>query len=69
MFNVCFIIDILLNFITAYRPTSGPNKGLLETHHAKIAKDYIKCWFWLDAIASFPISALVDDHKAAGIHI
>lgn len=45
----CFLLDILITFNTGYY-----SKGALIENRKKIAKHYIKFWFWLDLIASFP---------------
>ena len=47
--NIIFIIDILINFNTAFY-----KKGNLVTSRKTIALNYLKFWFWLDLVASFP---------------
>ena len=46
-----FLIDILLNF-----NTSIYEKGVLITDRKVIIKNYLKLWFWVDLISSFPYS-------------
>jgi hyperpolarization activated cyclic nucleotide-gated potassium channel 2 len=53
--DVMFIIDIFVNFLSAYW-----QKGKLITEPGAIAKHYIRTWFLLDLVASFPVY-LVDD--------
>ena len=48
--TVIFILDILYNFNKAYMGTDGK----LVVSRRRIALNYIKCWFWIDLIASFP---------------
>lgn len=48
--TVIFILDILYNFNKAYMDSSGS----LVVSRAKIACNYLKCWFWIDFLASFP---------------
>ena len=51
----CFILDILLNFNTGYY-----SKGQVVVDRKKIATKYMKRWFWLDIIASFPYEIVAD---------
>ena len=44
-----FLVDIYLNFQTAFY-----SKGTLIQKRKKIILNYIKIWFWIDCIASFP---------------
>jgi hyperpolarization activated cyclic nucleotide-gated potassium channel 2 len=44
-----FLIDIGVNFNTAFY-----KMGIYVTARCEIAKNYLKFWFWLDFIASFP---------------
>ena len=48
--DVCFLLDVLLNFRTAYYRKDGE----LEMNSKAIAKNYLQTWFLLDAIASIP---------------
>jgi hypothetical protein len=56
-----FIVDIILNFNTAFY-RAGNKVG----NRRSIACEYLKFWFWLDLIASFPYDwvfmAIVDDY-------
>ena len=54
VFNTFFIIDIVLQFFT-----NGPNAGRLETSHSKIIWNYLKGWFLVDVLASFPIDLVM----------
>ena len=49
MLNLFFITDIALNFCTAIRV-----KGFLVTDRRQIAREYLRFWFWVDLLASFP---------------
>jgi hyperpolarization activated cyclic nucleotide-gated potassium channel 2 len=44
-----FLIDVVINFNTGFY-----RKGNLIVSRKKIAINYIKFWFWLDLLASFP---------------
>ena len=44
-----FVIDILLNFSTAYY-----HKGTLVVNRRMIAKQYMMGWLWMDVAATFP---------------
>ena len=44
-----YLFDIFVNFNTSYY-----NNARLETDRIKIIVNYLKCWFWLDLVSSFP---------------
>lgn len=48
--DISFGIDIILNFVTAYETADGR----LEVRMKKIAERYVKGYFFLDLIATFP---------------
>ena len=57
-FSDClFGIDIILNFFTAYH---DKNSGILVTSNRKIAIHYIKTFFFMDLMASFPFGLVLD---------
>eukprot|EP01083_Nonionella_stella_P013005 36732_1 len=58
-FNCFFVIDIILQFFTSYKHDKGQNAGRLETSHTKIIKNYLKGWFVIDVLASFPIDIIL----------
>lgn len=49
-----FLIDVMLNFFTAYEDENGE----LITEHNRIAKSYLKTWFVIDLMSSIPISLI-----------
>ncbi|CAD8096093.1 unnamed protein product [Paramecium sonneborni] len=49
-----FIVDIVLQFQTGYY-----NKGNYISQRRMIALNYLKLWFWLDLISSFPYDAII----------
>lgn len=49
--DIIFLIDILVNFRTSFRL----NDGTLIDDPKAIAARYLRSWFWLDLISSFPI--------------
>ena len=49
--DMLFIVDIFINFLTAYESDDGE----IVYHKKKIAKNYLKGWFWIDFISSFPV--------------
>lgn len=53
LIDVFFILDIILNFFTAYHEGHGIS-GRLVTHFRGIAKHYAKGWLWIDIGASLP---------------
>jgi len=58
IFNLCFIADMVLNFVTAQRV-----KGVLVTDHKRIALIYLQSWFWIDLVASFPFDIINTSHE------
>ena len=53
-----FLADILVNAVSAYEN----GEGVLVYSKTMIFANYIKFWFWLDAISSFPFY-LITTHK------
>ena len=54
-----FILDIIYNFNASY----FESKGKLVVSRRKIACRYLKCWFWIDFISSFPFYLLINTGK------
>jgi hypothetical protein len=54
MFDLAFVLDIILTFFTALTKRAG----LFETRHRYIAKEYFKMWFWIDLLCSIPVQLL-----------
>ena len=73
LFNCFFVVDIFLQFFTSYKHTRGPSAGRLETRHDEIIKRYLKGWFLIDLVASFPLDIIMnaasDDDSAGGSSI
>ena len=59
IFNLFFIADIVLQFFTSDKHEKGPNAGRLETRHHVIIKNYLKSWFIIDFLASFPLDIIM----------
>jgi hypothetical protein len=58
-----FIVDVMLNFRTAYMlPT-----GFLETRPRQIARHYMKGWLLIDCTASLPLTYLTLLHLLRSI--
>lgn len=53
--DVLFMIDLIINFISAY---TDKNTGFIEVRFKKIAKGYITSWFLLDLTACIPFQLL-----------
>jgi hyperpolarization activated cyclic nucleotide-gated potassium channel 2 len=47
--DLCFGIDMLINFNTGYY-----KNGVLIMNRKLIVINYMKSWFWMDLIATFP---------------
>ena len=52
--DICFTIDIVLAFNTGYY-----KNGVLILNRRLIIADYLKSWFILDIISTFPYSMVV----------
>lgn len=50
-----FTMDILLNFHTGYL-----KKGELITSHRLIARNYLRSWFFIDLLSTFPFGSMSD---------
>ncbi len=70
--DVFFICDILINFNTGFY-----RKGVVVMKRKDIMINYLKGWFWLDLVASFPYSWFInfdpndpnDDSPDSGLSI
>ena len=67
--DVLFITDLCMSFNLAFRP--HPQADLVKDRK-KIAINYLKCWFWIDLVASVPFDKIAqamssesDDAKAS----
>jgi hyperpolarization activated cyclic nucleotide-gated potassium channel 2 len=58
--DVAFMIDILVTFNTGFY-----KKGYLVMKRKEIIKYYIKTWFILDLLASFPYAWIFKDNMSA----
>jgi hypothetical protein len=56
-FTGCFGLDILVNFNTS---VTGRN-GVPIIARRAIAADYLKFWFWIDFVATFPFEMVTGD--------
>ena len=63
LFNSFFVIDIVLQFFTSFKHTTGPNAGRLEASHRVVVIKYLKSWFIIDLVASIPIDLIVGIRK------
>lgn len=59
--SVFFIFDIIFNFNMCYYEKSGK----LVTSRKKIIWRYLRCWFFIDFISSFPFYLLTDTSKGS----
>jgi CRP-like cAMP-binding protein len=49
--DVTFMMDIIVTFNTGFY-----KKGYLVMKRKDIIKNYLKTWFWIDLVATFPYS-------------
>ena len=54
VFDVVFMLDIFLNFNTGIY-----EKGILVMQRKRITEKYLKSWFFLDLLSSFPYNWFV----------
>ena len=57
-------MDIALSFVTAYE-----HKGVVVTEPKRVAQHYLKTYFLLDLLATFPINLILvgrGDHEDLG---
>lgn len=55
MVDVLFIVDIVMNFRTTY----VDQKDVVVTQPSRIAKHYIKGWFFIDLFAAIPFDLVI----------
>ena len=61
-----FVGDLFLNFLTATY-YQDPNDGyVLSFHPFIIAREYLKCWFWVDFTSSLPIDFFLSRPEGFG---
>ncbi len=53
--DVCFGFDIILAFNTGYY-----KNGVLILNRKLVVLNYLKSWFFLDAVSTFPYGAVVE---------
>ena len=53
-----FMCDIIVAFNTGFY-----KKGYLEMKRKEIIKNYLKTWFFLDLLASFPYSYVINSSE------
>ena len=61
LIDIFFFIDIIINFLTFYIDKFG----VKITDRKKIAKRYIKSWFLLDVISTFPFHLIINDRSSS----
>ena len=59
-FDMLFLVDIAINFNSAYHTESG-----IEVRRSEIAKNYMKGWFLIDAPSSLPTEPVMELVKLA----
>ncbi|GBG34246.1 Potassium voltage-gated channel protein eag [Hondaea fermentalgiana] len=63
--DICFIIDLFLNFATAY----VDDWGTLITDRREIGRSYLSHWFWVDLPATLPFELFVPPSEATAINM
>lgn len=62
--DIIFTIDIILNFITAYH---DPKRNILITSFKLIAKRYLRGYFFVDAVATFPFGLILSNSTGSTV--
>eukprot|EP00924_Labyrinthula_sp_SR-Ha-C_P009466 snap_masked-scaffold_2-processed-gene-24.31-mRNA-1 protein AED:1.00 eAED:1.00 QI:0/-1/0/0/-1/1/1/0/675 len=62
--EICFVLDIVFNFVTSYL-----ENGEHVTDKQKIAKYYIRTWFFLDLLALIPVELLVNFSSSSSVSV
>jgi len=62
IFTFLFFLDLCIQFLFAYRITTGEDAGSIETRIPWIAQKYILSWFVIDLMSSIPLD-LVDPDR------
>lgn len=62
--DMLFITDILINFLTAFEADDGE----IIYYKKEIAKNYLKGWFWIDFISSFPIQFIFLSFQSSSLN-
>ena len=60
--DVGFLIDIVVNFRTAYMD----HNGVIETRPAQIASQYLRTWFLIDFVSTIPIDYIIEKAHGGG---
>jgi|LauGreDrversion4_2_1035121.scaffolds.fasta_scaffold84668_2 hypothetical protein len=55
-----FFIDIILTFFTSMTDEEDPNLEITDLK--KIAIDYVKHWFFIDVVSTFPIDMFFESN-------
>jgi hyperpolarization activated cyclic nucleotide-gated potassium channel 2 len=50
-----FLTDILMNFTTAYY-----ENGTQVFDRKKIVMNYMRMWFWIDVVSTFPYDTIIE---------
>lgn len=55
-FNLLFVFDIGINFVTAFK-----KGGVLIKDRREIAYEYMRTWFLIDLVSALPVDLLIKD--------
>ena len=59
-----FLVDMVLTFNTSF---FDGIRGRWVEERSIIAREYLRCWFWLDVLSLLPYSLMFSEIKAAGL--
>ena len=59
-----FLVDMVLTFNTSFFDSI---RGRWVEERSVIAREYLRCWFWLDVLSLLPYSLMFSEIKAAGL--
>ena len=62
--RLLLLVDMVLTFNTSFFDSI---RGRWVEERSVIAREYLRCWFWLDVLSLLPYSLMFSEIKAAGL--
>eukprot|EP00736_Rhodelphis_marinus_P001073 Rmarinus@m.29346 len=66
--DIFFMTDIILNFRTAFFIYNGDHRRLV-VGKKEIAMRYLRSWFWLDLLSSFPVDLILIGQRGDSLRV
>ena len=58
-----FIVDLVLNFRSGFMKDETDEDSMVEMDAGRIAKRYLKGWFWIDLVSAVPTTILLHESQ------